>query len=277
MDLNSRSLRPSQGYAKNEYTFGIEEEYFVTRQGSRNTCRHVPTGFSETCRRELPNSFEREMLQSQIEVATPPCTDFEAALRALASYRQTLAHIAGRYDLSILAAGTHPKAVWSSQRATDKPRYRRLMDDLQMIGARNMVCGLHVHVALPEPDRRVDLMVRIIPFVPLLLALSTSSPFWQARRTGLMGYRLAAYDELPRTGLPDLFNSAGDYERYVDIMVAAHAIENSSFVWWAVRPSQRYPTLELRVADSCTRVEGFDRHRGTLSLSRALPGSRSND
>jgi carboxylate-amine ligase len=115
-----------------------------------------------------------------------------------------------------------------------------------------MVCGLHVHVGVPDADRRVSLMVRMIPFIPMLLALSTSSPFWQARRTGLMGYRLAAYDELPRTGLPDLFRSNEDYQRYIDTLVAAGAVTDASFVWWAVRPSLAHPTLELRVADSCT-------------------------
>ena len=129
------------------------------------------------------------------------------------------------------------------------------MHDLQMLGQRNMVCGLHVHVELPDLALRVDVMNRIQPFLPLLLALSTSSPFWQARRTGLLGYRLAAYNELPRTGLPDLFHSLADYERYIETLVAARAIEDSSFVWWMIRPSRKHPTLELRIADSCTRLD----------------------
>jgi carboxylate-amine ligase len=124
-----------------------------------------------------------------------------------------------------------------------------------MLGHRNMLCGMHVHVAVPDPTRRVDLMTRMLPYVPLLVALSTSSPFWQGRRTGLMGYRLAAYDELPRTGLPELFASTAEYDAYVSALVRSGAIEDATHVWWAIRPSPKYPTLELRAPDCCTRVE----------------------
>jgi glutamate---cysteine ligase / carboxylate-amine ligase len=154
-----------------------------------------------------------------------------------------------------MAAATHPVAAWSRQRTTQKARYGKLAADLQMIGSRNMVCGLHVHVEVPDPSARVDLMNRMLPFLPLLLALSTSSPFWQGQRTGLMGYRLSVYRELPRTGLPELFESAADYDRYIDSLVQARAIEDSSYVWWVIRPSRKHPTLELRVADSCTRLD----------------------
>jgi glutamate---cysteine ligase / carboxylate-amine ligase len=143
----------------------------------------------------------------------------------------------------------------SGVRPPPQARYGKVLHDLQMIGSRTVVCGMHVHVELPDLTERVDVMNRIMPYLPLLLALSTSSPFWQGQRTGLLGYRLAAYRELPRTFLPDLFDGAADYERYVDTLVAARAIEDSSFVWWVIRPSRKHPTLELRVADSCTRIE----------------------
>jgi carboxylate-amine ligase len=129
------------------------------------------------------------------------------------------------------------------------------MDDLQMIGQRNMLCGLHVHVEMPDPDGRVDVMSRMLPYLPLFIALGTSSPFWQARRTGLKGYRLAAYDELPRTGVPELFRKLEDYEAYIQALTRAGVIEDSSFVWWAIRPSLKHPTLELRAPDSCTRLD----------------------
>ena len=241
--------------AGGDYTFGIEEEFFVSNSQTRNTCRALPKAFIKTCRSALGDTLDRELLQSQIEIVSPVFTDMGEARKTLRFCRATLGEIAGGHGLSIVASGTHPNAVWREQRATDAARYDKLMHDLQMLGARNMVCGLHVHVGVPDPERRVSLMTRIIPFIPLLLALSTSSPFWQARRTGLMGYRLAAYDELPRTGLPDLFESAADYQLYVDAMVQAGAIADASFVWWAVRPSLAHPTLELRVADSCTHVE----------------------
>jgi carboxylate-amine ligase len=124
-----------------------------------------------------------------------------------------------------------------------------------MIGQRDLLCGLHVHVELPDPDERIDVMYRMLPYVPLFLALSTSSPFWQSRRTGLKGYRLAAYDELPRTGLPELFRTRAEFDAYVAALVQAGVIADSSYIWWAIRPSLANPTLELRAPDSCTLVE----------------------
>jgi carboxylate-amine ligase len=124
-----------------------------------------------------------------------------------------------------------------------------------MIGERNMLCGMHVHVSLPDPTRRIDVMRRILPFLPLFIALSTSSPFWYGRPTGLKGYRLAAYDELPRTGLPELFQGEEDYDAYCKALAQAGAIPDASHLWWAIRPSHKYPTLELRAPDSCTHME----------------------
>jgi len=124
-----------------------------------------------------------------------------------------------------------------------------------MPGQLNMLCGLHVHVELPDLDERVDTMVRMMPYLPLFVALATSSPFWQSRPTGLKGYRQAAYDERPRTGVPELFRTPAEYKAYVAALVHAGVIESSSYVWWAIRPSLRHPTLELRATDCCTRVE----------------------
>ncbi len=249
---------PSPAAAKDvisAYSFGIEEEYFLTRLDKRDTCQTMPAAFVQSCRKELPGVFELEMLQSQVEVATPPHFDMSVAKTALASYRARLHEIGARYNLGIAACGTHPKALWSRQRATDKARYAAVMDELQMLGQRNLVCGMHVHVALPDPGKRIDIMTRITPFLPLLMALSTSSPFWNGKLTGLMGYRYASYDELPRTGLPVIFDGTADYAHYIETMTAARAIKDASYIWWAIRPSLKYPTLELRITDSCTFVD----------------------
>jgi carboxylate-amine ligase len=136
-----------------------------------------------------------------------------------------------------------------------KKHYEKITEDMQMIGRRNMVCGMHVHVEVPDPDHRINLMNRLLPFTPLLLALSASSPFWQGRNTGLAAYRSSVWGELPRTGLPDLFTDEKEFEHYVDIMVRAGAIKDASFLWWNIRPSSHYPTIELRVADSCTNLD----------------------
>src|SRR5262249_55247303 len=150
---------------------------------------------------------------------------------------------------------THPTAIWRQAQQTDKERYDIVMNELQMIDQRDMLCGLHVHVELPDVNERVDVMYRMLPYLPLFLALSTSSPFWQSRRTGLKGYRLAAYDELPRTGMPELFRSQKEFDCYVSALVRAGVIEDSSYIWWAIRPSRGNPTLELRAPDCCTLVE----------------------
>jgi carboxylate-amine ligase len=238
-----------------EYRFGIEEEYFVNDAVKRDVARSRVAEFFADCREHIADEVNREMLEPQVEVATPPGLDFGEARERLRGLRASLGEVARGHGLSIMASGTHPVAVWARVRPTNQPRYGKVMHDLQMLGSRTVLCGMHVHVEVPDLTQRVDLMNRMQPYLPLLLALSTSSPFWQTHRTGLLGYRLAAYRELPRTGLPDLFQDQADYQRYIDTLVAARAIENSSYVWWVIRPSLKHPTLELRVADSCTRVE----------------------
>lgn len=234
--------------------FGIEEEYFLSDAVSRGSVRKVSPKFITAVQEAFPKEVQREMLQSQIEVATPVCETMSEARASLATLRSGLAGLAREHGMLLLACGTHPSAVWSRQRATDATRYDKLMRDLQMIGQRNQLCGLHIHVEVPDEDERIRLMGRMLPYLPLILALSTSSPFWQGQRTGLMGYRLAAYAELPRTGLPELFNDPADYRAYIETLVSAGAIKDASYIWWAIRPSNRHPTLELRVADSCTRL-----------------------
>src|SRR6185295_10104808 len=196
-----------------------------------------------------------EFLQSQIEVITQPQVDMDSARQELRDLRQTVAQVAAEHGLAILAAGTHPTANWNRSRQSEGERYDTVMDDLQMIGQRNMLCGLHVHVELPNANERVDVMTRMLPYLPLFIALATSSPFWQSRPTGLKGYRLAAYDELPRTGVPELFRTPAEYDSYIAALVKAGVMEDSSYVWWTIRPSLKHPTLELRAPDSCTLVE----------------------
>lgn len=235
--------------------FGIEEEFFVADKKTYSTPRGSLKAFHAAARHAFPKDVQREMLQSQLEIATPPLTNASEAREILATLRSGLSIVADEHNLALFAAGTHPTAHWVRERATPAARYDKLMRDLRMLGERNLVCGLHVHVEVMDPSTRVDLMNRMQPFLPLLLALSTSSPFWQGRWTGLLGYRLAAYRELPRTGMPEMFDDAQDYQRYLDAMVSAGAIPDASFVWWAVRPSLNNPTLELRIADSCTSVD----------------------
>jgi len=237
------------------FTFGMEEEYFLVDAETKVVARDVPPAFFSDAKKASEGRISTEFLQPQIEVISSPHVNMADARAELRMLRRTVSTVAARYGLAILAAGTHPTAFWREALQTDKQRYDTVMDDLQMIGQRDLLCGLHVHVELPDPDQRVDVMYRILPYLPLLLALSTSSPFWQARRTGLKGYRLAAYDELPRTGLPELFRTQEEFDAYVAALVRAGVIKDSSYVWWAIRPSLNNPTLELRAPDSCTLVE----------------------
>jgi len=237
------------------YTIGLEEEYFVFDARTRRAVRHLDKKFLARAQKELGDRVMTEMLQSQIEVATPPCNTMDEARAHLSHYRGALCAAADERKLGIAAMGTFPLAFWPEQVATQKERYGAIMDDLQMIGLRNMLCGMHVHVEVPDVNTRIDLIMRLTAFLPLLLAFSTSSPFWQGHLSGLAGYRLAAYDELPRTGLPELFRTKEDFDEYVAALVWAKIIPDASYIWWAVRPSLPNPTIELRVADSCTRLD----------------------
>jgi len=237
------------------YKIGIEEEYFLVDAATKTIARAMPEAFLNAAKAATNGQVRGEFLQSQIEVATLPHTDIKTARTELRHLRQTLAKVAAEHGLAILAAGTHPTADWIRSQQSEGERYDAVMDDLQMIGQRNMLCGLHVHVELPDPDDRVDVMTRMLPYLPLYVALATSSPFWRSRPTGLKGYRLAAYDELPRTGVPELFRSKEEFDGYVAALVKAGVMEDSSYIWWSIRPSLGLPTLELRAPDCPTLVD----------------------
>ncbi len=237
------------------FRFGIEEEYFLVEARTKRIARRMPTAFLTAANTATDGHVTGEFLQSQIEVATDPHESIANARAQLRGLRQIVAAVAAEHRFAILAAGTHPTALWSKALQTAKDRYDEVMNDLQMIGQRNMLCGMHVHVELPDADERVDVMCRMLPYLPLFLALSTSSPFWQARATGLKGYRLAAYDELPRTGVPELFRTREEFDAYIAALVQAGVVADSSYVWWTIRPSLQHPTLELRAPDSCTLVD----------------------
>jgi len=245
--------RPSRlSAAAEEFRFGIEEEYFVCCAKTLAPAVKTPESLFAYADGA---TLGREMLQAQLEVGTRPHTNLSDAREELQTLRQAATRSAGDQGFRILACGTHPLGKWRESVQTPRERYDQVMEGLQMLGRRNMLCGMHVHVEVPQPARRVEVMSRALPYLPLFLALSTSSPFWEGNLTGLKGYRLAAYDELPRTGLPDLFTRERDYLSYVEAMTKSDAIPDATHVWWSIRPSLKFPTLELRIADSCTRVE----------------------
>ena len=237
------------------FPFGLEEEFFLSCAESGALATNAATSLIAKARDEMANSVTSEMLRSQIEIASPVFTHVDEALAVMARLRATLAAVAASQGLRLISAGTHPLGIWHEQRATEEQRYEQLLADFRIIGHRNLVCGLHVHVGVPPSVDRVDVMNRLVRWLPLLLALSTSSPFWNGRPTGLHSYRQALYDEWPRSGIPDFFESDADYSAFADRMIRAGAIRDASQLWWAIRPSSRFPTLELRIADACTSLE----------------------
>lgn len=238
-----------------DYSFGIEEEYFLADARTLEVAHTTPDSLFEAINWSTGGQAMREMLQAQLEVATNVHVDFRDAREELKFLRAEASRVAGEFGLAIMACGTHPTAQWRQSKLSPKPRYNEMIEDLKQTGQRNMLCGMHVHVQLPEPERRYAVMCALIPYTPLFIALATSSPFWHARETGLKGYRLAAYDELPRTGLPELFRTEAEYRAYVDALTSSGVMPDESYIWWAMRPSMRHPTLELRAPDSCTDVE----------------------
>ena len=240
------------------FTIGIEEEYLLVDPKTRDLVVEPPDGLLSDCQRAVPaeiGAVAPEFLRPQIEVNTSVCADVGEVREKLGTLRRTVADVADSYGYRIIAASTHPIADWHEQIHTDKARYNALAADLQTVAQRLLICGMHVHVGIDDDELRIDLMNQASYFLPHLLVLSTSSPFWQGRDTGLLSYRLSVIDELPRTGLPERFDSYGEYRRHLDMLIGAELIEDATKIWWDVRPSARFPTLEMRITDVCTRVD----------------------
>lgn len=242
---------------KNEpsFTVGIEEEYLLVDTKTRALASDPPAAFLKACQESRPGEVSPEFLRCQIEIGTPVCSSIGEARDQLVKLRRTIADNARDYGLAPIAASTHPFAEWDQQPHTDKERYNELAETMQVVARRLLICGMHVHVAIEDESLRIDLLSQLSYFLPHLLALSTSSPFWRGRKTGLNSYRLAVFKELPRTGLPDSFDSPGEYQRTVEILVKAGLIEDGTKIWWDLRPSARFPTLEMRISDVCTRLD----------------------
>lgn len=246
--INSTAKEPA-------FTLGIEEEYLLVDKSSRDLVREAPKGLMDECQNELSEQVSPEFLQCQIEVGTQVCQTVAEAREDLCHLRSGIAKIAGQHNLAPIAASTHPYADWMDQRFTDKDRYADLARDLQGVGRRMLICGMHVHVGIEDPELRIDIFNQLPYFLPHMLALSTSSPFWQGRDTGLNSYRLTIFDNLPRTGLPPRFDSYGEYERSTGILINNGLIEDATKIWWDLRPSHRFPTLEMRICDVPTNLD----------------------
>ncbi|WP_135503330.1 carboxylate-amine ligase [Roseovarius aestuariivivens] len=236
------------------FTIGIEEEYLLVDRDSL-ALAEAPEDLMAACAAELEDQVAPEFLKCQIEIGTKVCANVAEAREDLQRLRSTVSREAAKHNLTPIAASCHPFADWREQHHTDKERYNALSSDLAGVVQRMLICGMHVHVGIEDPDRRVDLMNQLSYFLPHLLALSTSSPFWQGRDTGLDSYRLTVFDNLPRTGLPPRMESFSEFERAVGILTQVGVIEDSSKIWWDLRPSSHFPTIESRICDVQPRLE----------------------
>jgi len=242
-------------HTKPEFTIGVEEEYLLVDKETRALVIDPPESLIGECEELCGEQVTTEFLRSQVEIGTKVCTNVQEAREDLQRLRRIIIDVAARHGLAPIAASTHPFSRWTEQKHTPKERYDSLTAEMQGAARRLMICGMHVHVGINDDSLRIDLMNQLSYFLPHLLALSCSSPFWEGRDTGLKSYRLTVFDALPRTGLPERFQSFAEYERHVDILVNAGMLADSTKIWWDVRPSGRFPTLETRIMDVCTRID----------------------
>lgn len=237
-----------------DFTIGVEEEYLLVDRETRALAT-VPDAMMQACKDALGDKVSPEFLQCQIEVGTGVCRTATEAFDDLAHLRRTIRDCADAHGLAPIAASCHPTADWKNQHHTDRDRYNQLSNDLGGVGRRMLICGMHVHVGLNDDPLRADLMGQMSYFLPHLLALSASSPYWQGDDTGMASYRISVFDNLPRTGLPPQLDSWDAYTRSVQALVDLEVIENSSKIWWDLRPSDAFPTLETRICDVSPRLK----------------------
>lgn len=234
------------------FTVGVEEEFQIVDPASLQLKSHVSELLASSAE-SLGSQIKPELHQSIVEVGTRICQDVNELRNEIFRIRRELAAAADRAGLAVAAAGTHPFSDWKEQVLSPGVRYESIVEELQQLARSLLIFGLHVHVAVPERQTAIDLMNQVRYFLPHLLALSTSSPFWMGRDTGLKSYRTTIFRRFPRTGVPDYFGSWSEFENYVKLLVDLQCIEDGSKIWWDVRPHPTYGTLEFRICDVPTR------------------------
>jgi carboxylate-amine ligase len=234
-------------------TIGIEEEFQIV-DGDGQLKSHIDTLLT-AARPLLGEQVKAEMLQSVVEVGTKICADIGEARAEIHTLRGTLASLLRPAGLRIASAGTHPFSHWQEQQVTENDRYKVLEEEMQDVIRELLIFGLHVHVGIPDRERRIEIMNEARYFLPHLLAISSSSPFWLTRATGLKSYRQIIWQRFPRTGIPPDFSSYDELENYVELLVKTKCIDDGRKIWWDLRPHSIYPTLEFRICDASTLVE----------------------
>jgi carboxylate-amine ligase len=244
------------GNSEPSFSLGLEEEYLLVDLATRDLVSDPPAELLQRCIAETDGRVSPEFLRSQLEVKTSVCGSVSAMRRELGALRRKVCEIAGGYGIAPIAASTHPFARPPHRPPhTEHERYAEIAREVQGGARRMVICGMHVHVGLEDDDARIDVMNQLSYFVPHLLAMSCSSPFWEGDDMGMQSFRLMLLSSLPRTGLPDRFDSYGEFRRHLDALVRNGLIEDTTKIWWDIRPSSRYPTLETRVFDCCTHLD----------------------
>src|SRR6185436_8666477 len=230
------------------FTVGVEEEFQIVDPETWELRSHVSELLASGAP-TLGEHIKREMHQSIVEVGTKICGDIAELRDEIFRIRRELTGAAERVGLAVAAAGTHPFSHWKDQVLSPGERYASIVEELQQLARSLLIFGLHVHVAVPDRSTMIDLMNAARYFLPHLLALSTSSPFWMGRDTGLKSYRTTIFRRFPRTGIPDHFGSWGEYESYVNLLVELHCMDDAKKIWWDIRPHPTFGTLEFRICD----------------------------
>jgi carboxylate-amine ligase len=236
------------------FTIGIEEEYQVVDPETRELRSYI-TQILDRGRMILREQIKPEMHQSIVEVGTNPVRTAQEARAEVLRLRGTIAALSAEHGLKIVAAGTHPFSSWMQQEITPFERYKGVVEEMQELALRLLIFGMHVHVGMPSNDVAIEMMSVTRYFLPHLLALSTSSPFWMGRNTGFKSYRSIIFSNFPRTGIPPSFSSYTEYTNYINILVKTNSIDNPKKIWWDMRPHPIFGTLEFRTCDIVTRVD----------------------
>ena len=236
-------------------TLGVEEEFFLIDPATGNLLREPDEGILEACKEEAGgHKIVREFLRSQIETNTRVCTSVADVRTAICETRRIVVEAAEEHGAAVLATSTHPFAAWETQVVTPGDRYSDFVVTYQESLRRFLAGGMHIHAGFGDKDSRVRVMTALRQYLPLLHALSGSSPFNESRLTGFKSYRLNLVGGLPRTGLPNALASWDEFDGLVEDYRRRQFIRDSSELWWDIRPSRSFPTVELRICDICTRV-----------------------
>jgi glutamate---cysteine ligase / carboxylate-amine ligase len=254
-DFYAGSVLDHRFGASDPYTLGVEEEYMLLDTETFDLVQHIDTVLAAVSGHPLEAQINAELMQSVLEIATPVCRTAGEVRRELLQLREYVAGVARENGMRLGSAGTHPFSLFERQRITARDRYRALVDQLQYVARRELIFGMHIHVAVDDPDKAVLVVGGLLPHLAPLLALSASSPFWRGEATGLASSRQMVFAAFPRSGPPPRFRDYADYAAVVGQLERTGCIADYTHIWWDIRPHPRLGTIEIRVCDAVTRVE----------------------